>query len=41
MHFPTNQDVENLMKKEEEKKNLANKPNVMQFHLNHTLSEKE
>lgn len=41
MHFPTNQDVENLMKKEEEKKSSANKPNVMQFHLNYTLSEEE
>ena len=41
MHFPTNQDVENLMKKEEEKKNLENKPKFMQFHLNYTLPEEE
>lgn len=41
MHFPTNQDVENLMKKEEEKKNSVNKPNFMQFHLNYTLLEEE
>lgn len=41
MHFPTNQDVENLMKKEKERKNLANKPKFMQFHLNYTLPEEE
>lgn len=41
MYFPTNQDVKNLMKKEEEKKNLENKPKFMQFHFNYILSDEE